>query len=159
MLTAACGPRVDAPSLGLRPVERQSVQLPAVTSEAEEAPDPALATRLAALVDSAEIAHRGFQAELARAEPIVGRGSQAASGSEEWIVAQEAVSALDAARKPVRDAAAVIAAIRVEPGNAGSGSRAAVEAAAARIEALDDGEAAATNSLTARLGSTRPGDP
>ena len=159
MVVGGCGPRVDAPSLGLRPVERQPIQLPAAAGEVEVPADPVLVARLAALVDPAEIADRGFQQELARAGPIVRRGSRAGQGSEDWTVAQEAVSALDTARTPVRDAAAAIAALRMEPANAASGNRTAIDAAAARIEALDDGEAAAVAALTAPSGATRRADP
>ena len=151
-LLAACGPSVHAPSLGLRAVEKQPIELPGPASEPQIPVDPALTARIAPLVESAQAGDRGFARQRIETESAFAKAKGAAPGSEAWIVAQQALSALDATRGPVRDAAGTIEAMRVEPANAGSGNRAAVESAATTIEALDDAETAVLAALSARLG-------
>ena len=151
-LLSACGPQVNAPSLAPRAVEKQPIDLPAEASEPETPVDPDLASRIAPLVAAAQAGDRAFATQRTATEAAVARARAAAQGSEGWIVAQQALSALDTARGPVRDSVAAIDAMRSEPANAASGNRAAIDAAAATIEALDDAEAAAVAALSARLG-------
>ena len=152
LLLAGCGPQVDAPPLTVRPIESRPVLLPAETSEPAVAADPALADRLRQAVAAAEAGERRFGDLRAAAERAERAASGAAQGSESWVAAQLALSALVAARGPVRDASVAVEALRQEPANGGSDARAAVDAAAARIDALDEAEAAAVTALSARLG-------
>ena len=90
---------------------------------------------------------------IAAAKQVVGAlDAEDAPLNLTFAIAQQALSALDTARGPVRDSVAAIDAMRSEPANAASGNRAAIDAAAATIEALDDAEAASVAALSARLG-------
>jgi len=141
-----------APSLAPRAVEKQPVELPVVVPiEPESAADPALVDRLQPLLAEAEEAQRGFEKQREQAEAAVARAAGAMPGDEAWTVAQQELTALDAARGPLHDAAAAVDAIRQEPAYAGTGSRAAIEAAAARIAAIAEVEAAAVTALQSRL--------
>ena len=148
---AGCAAPVAAPPLGLRAVERQAIPLPAAAAEPETAADPALTGLLARQLDAAEAGDRQFQLVRAQAERRVAAADGAAVGSEPWTTAQQAVSALEAARGPVRDAAAAVDSLGQDPVNAGTGARAAITRAAARIEALQAAETGAVAALGARL--------
>ena len=149
---AGCGPQVEAPPLTVRPIESQPVLLPAEASEPAVAADPSLAGALAKAVADAEAGERRFAGLRQAAEEAVRAAAGSAEGSERWTVAQQALTALVAARGPVREASAAVEALRLAPVNAGSGARTAVDAAAARIDALDEGQAAMVAALSARLG-------
>ena len=151
-LLGGCGPLINAPSLAPRAVEKQPIDLPAAADEPLTPASPALTARLAPLVATATSGDDAFARQRAETEAAIGRSGAATAGSEAWIVAQQALSALDTARAPVRDAAAAIEELRSDPAFAGSGDRAAIDAAARTIEALDDAEAAAVTALSARLG-------
>jgi hypothetical protein len=151
-LLSSCGPQVNAPSLAPRPVEKRPIDLPGETSEPATPVDPALAARIAPLVTAAQEGDRAFARQRIEAEAAIAKAAGAAQGSEAWIVAQQALSTLDAARAPVRDAAATVEALREDPANAASGNRQAIEEAAKIIEALDDAEAAAVATLGTKLG-------
>lgn len=148
---AGCGAGIDAPPLTPQPFERLPIDLPAATSEVDSPPDAAVAARLAAFARTADGGDAGFETARAIAARRIDNAARAAPGSEPWTVAQQALSALEAARGPVRDAADGIEALRQEPASAGTGNRAAVETAAAHVEALDTREADALAVLSARL--------
>ncbi len=152
LMLSACGPQVNAPSLAPRAIEKKPIDLPAATSEAVAPVDPGLAARIAPLVASAQAGDRAFAHQRVETEQAIAKAAGAAHGDEAWIVAQQSISALDAARSPVRDSVAAIEALRSEPANAGSGNRAAVAAAADTIETIDDAEAAVVAALGAKLG-------
>lgn len=148
-----CGQPVSAPSLAQRPVEKQSIDMPVTSAgEAEGAPDATLVAQSAALVAAARAGDAAFAAQRTQTETAVTRASGAAAGSEAWIAAQESVTALDAARGPVRDAASAIDALRAVPANAAAGNRRAINEAAASVAAMDDIERQALSALAARLG-------
>jgi hypothetical protein len=151
-LLSACGPQVHAPSLAPRPVEKQPIDLPAESSEPATPVDAALAARIAPLVAAAHAGDQAFARQRTETEAAIAKAAGAAQGSEAWIAAQQSLSTLDAARAPVREAAAAIEAMRVEPANAASGNRGAIEAAARIIETLDDAEAATVATLGTKLG-------
>ena len=142
LLLAGCyGGRVDAPSLRPRPEERQPIALPDDAAEATGTVDPTLAPKLAAILQAAEDGHRRFEAERQASATSLTRARGQAEGSEAWIAAEQARSALAAARGPVSDAAAAIDALRVDPAFAAAADRAAIDTAAARVEALAATEA------------------
>jgi hypothetical protein len=149
---AGCVHPIAAPSLAPRPVERQPILDPAPTSESVVPANPALAGRLAVLTGQADAGERAFATARTDAERAVGRATGAAAGSEAWVAAQQALTALDAARGTARDAAAAVEELRADPANAGPADRAAVDAAAARIDAISDAQAATAAALAARLG-------
>ncbi len=150
---AGCGPGVTAPSLMPRAVEKQPIDMPATSATEQESTAPsALTAQIATLVKAAEAGDAAFATQRAQAEKAVVAGAGAGQGSEAWVAAQEAVSALEAARAPVRDAAAQLDTLRQDPVNATTGGRAAIDAAAARMTQIDDAESAALATLVAKLG-------
>ena len=152
LVLAGCGPEVSAPSLAPRAVEKQPIELPVpAPSEQETAVDPSLGARLQPLLAKAEGGQRDFERQRAEADAAVGRAAGATPGDEAWIVAQQALSALDATRGAAHDAAAEVDALRRDPAFAGTGSRAAIDAAATEIAAIADAQATAFAALQARL--------
>lgn len=144
LLLAACyGGRVDAPSLQPRPEERQPIALPDDAVEGDAPLDPALAPRIATIVAGADDGHRRFEAERKATAAAIARARGQPEGSEAWIAAEEARSALAAARGPVSDAAAALDALRSDPAFAAAASRAAIDAAATHVEALAAAETSA----------------
>jgi len=142
---------VDAPSLAPRAVEKVPIGAPEPYVEETGTADPVLAGRLAPLVAQAEAGHRDFTAGQQDVEKAVAAAGP--SGSEKWILAQQALSALDGKRLPLQDVATKLDAIRFEPANAAPGNRQAIEEAATRIQALIDEEAATMQRLAGALGN------
>ena len=137
-----------------RAVEKQPIEMPVSEATEPESPaDPALQAALAKQVAAAEAGDKIFANQRATAEAAIAKAAGAAPGSEDWIQAQETITALETARTAARDAAAAIDALRSEPANASTGNRAAIDAAAAKVEAIEQGESAAVAALTAKLGS------
>lgn len=154
LLLSGCGGRaIDAPGLGPRAVERLPIPLPDEASEPQVATDPALAARIEAVEATAREGQAEFERLRGQTAMAVARAQGAPAGGESWTVAQQQLSALDAARGAIARAAADIDALHQEPANASSGNRAAIEAAAARIEALSQAEAEAFAALSGRLKS------
>jgi hypothetical protein len=148
----ACQARIDAPSLAPRPAERQPILDPAPASEPDTPLDPALAGRLSAILAAAEQGQVAFDRARQAADSAVTRARGAAEGSEAWIAAQQAVSALEAARAPVQAQVTAVAELRADPANAAQANRDAIDVAASRIATIDDAQAAAIQALGARLG-------
>lgn len=146
-----CLAPVAAPSLAPRPAERQPIDLPAETSEPQSAADPDLVRRIAPLLAAADAGARAFDEQRRATDSAIARAAGTAAEGEAWTVAQQALSALDAARAPVQDATAAIEELRLQPANAASGNRAAIDAAATRIEAIGQAQAEAMAALSARL--------
>ena len=150
---SACGPEVQTPSLLPRTVEKQPIDMPlSEASEAQTPVDPALQAAVAAQVAAAEAGDRDFAGRRSAAEQAVARAAGKAQGSEEWVQAQEAITALESGRTRVRDAAAAIDALRDDPANGTSGNRAAIDAGARRVADIEQGETDVVGALAARLG-------
>ena len=98
-----------APSLAKRPVEGRFDVAPPVVVVDPPGPLPAdLAGRLARWDADAVAAQRAFAAERGTAATLVSAASGAAVASERWVVAQQAISRLAAARAPLTEALADI---------------------------------------------------
>lgn len=150
---AGCGPQVSAPSLLPRAVEKQPINMPlAEPVETQSPADPALTARISKLIADAEAGDRAFAEQRARTEATIARASGTAAGGELWVQAQQELTSLESARVPVRNAAGDVDALRLEPANASTGNRAAIDAAAARIAAIDSAEGAAVAALARKLG-------
>lgn len=150
---SACGPELQAPSLLPRAVEKQPIDMPvSEASEAQTPVTPALQAAVAKQVAAAEAGDREFTSRRAAAEQAVARAAGKAQGSEDWVQAQEAITALESARTQVRDAAAAIDALRDDPANGTSGNRAAIDAAAKRVADIEQSETDAVAALSAKLG-------
>lgn len=149
---SACTADVQAPSLLPRAAEKQPIEMP--LSEAREIPtpaDPALRAAIEKQVDAAQVGDQEFAARRGITEQAVAKAAGKAQGSEEWVQAQEAITALETARRAVRDAAAAIEALRDDPAYASAGNRAAIDAAVKQVATIEEAESAAVAALTARL--------
>lgn len=132
---AGCAPQGSFPSLAPRAVEKADLNPPAPPPPPTVASDPALAARLAQLVDQARQGDAAFEAELPKARAAVEKAG--AAGSDSWVVAQEAVSGLEAARAPTAAALTELDRLGVERGVAGTPTSASDQAAiAGAIETL-----------------------
>ncbi|MBB5705778.1 hypothetical protein [Sphingopyxis panaciterrulae] len=98
-----------APSLAPRPVEgRFDVAPPAVVVEPPGPLPTDLAGRLARWDADATKAQQDFAAERNLTAPLVSAATGSAMSSERWVVAQQAISRLIAARAPLTGALADI---------------------------------------------------
>jgi hypothetical protein len=153
LVLVGCGARVPAPSLMPRAVEKQPIDMPLNEAAERETPaDAALQAQIATQLAAAEAGDRKFAEQRAVADAAIARAAGAKPGEENWVQAQEAITALEIARTAVRDAAAAIDALRLDPANASTGNRAAIDAAAARVDGIQRAEASAVAALTAKLG-------
>ena len=115
------------PSLAPRPDERLAIEEP-VREAPVVADDPALQSRIAALLGEALQGERTFDADYGAAARAAGRAG--ATGSDSWIAAQQALSRVEAARGGTSDAAAQLHQLALE--------RAGQAMSAADRQALDD---------------------
>lgn len=152
-LAGCSAPAVQAPPLAPRAAEAIDPRVPVPEPPVSTQVDPALAARLSALVSQAEAGHAQFRAAAGPAQQAA-----AAAGSpqsESWIVAQQALSALVAARAPVTRALGdldALSATRIEQlGGIAAGDFRAIQAATARVAEIDRNEAALIDQLQARL--------
>ena len=155
LIASACGaPDAEPPSLAPRPVEGvldRPVQALAPVPSAE---DPALAARIAELVEQAEAGNRAFAGQLPATRSAVAAAEGSAPESEAWIVAQVALSALDGERSPTTTALGALDQILAE--QALSGEPAEIDAltpARERVAALFASQTQVFDALAARLSS------
>ena len=114
LLVAACaGSDATFPSLEPRPVEKLLTTPPVVTP-VMPSDDAALDTRVAAILATAETHAHGFDAALVAARADAARAGAGVVGSEPWFTAQQALTALGAARSPVATALADLDRERIE---------------------------------------------
>ena len=154
-LLAACAAQQPvAPSLAPRAAEAIDPRLP-IPSEVPVGPaSPALASRIAELLDLARAGDAAFASSVAQAERLA-----AAAGppqTETWVAAQQAVSAAQAARGPTTralgDIDALAANALAQRGGIPAGDLAAVQDAAAAVARIDRAQAERIDALQARLG-------
>ena len=155
LTSTACAAPGIYPSLAPRATEGIDPRVPVAATPSAGALEPRTATGLAEAVAAARGAVAEFN-QLARAAEAL----TAAAGprqSESWIAAQLALSALGAQHGVTTNAAAKIDAIAAD----GIGetrwltpaTRAAIEAAAAEVGAINDRQSATIARLGTRLGS------
>lgn len=106
------------PSLAPRPIEKVPIGNPAPDSPPIAATsgvtDSALDSAAARELAAAEASVAPFNAQLARARDAVNAAKGAAPGTERWIVAQQAISALVELRGPAEAATASLDHMRIE---------------------------------------------
>lgn len=141
------------PSLAPRAAEAIDPRVP-IPSEVIAGPAaPALTARIAELLAQVHNGDAGFQAASGEAERLV--ASAGASQSESWIAAQQAVSALVAARAPVvkaiSDLDELASAQLLATGGILPGDLQAIQAATAEAGAIGEREAALIDRLQTRL--------
>jgi hypothetical protein len=115
---------------------------------------PALAARLAALVEQARSGDAAFVPAAADAERLA--SAAGAAQSESWIVAQQALSAAIAARRPTAIALSDIDALGATAlqtqGGIAPNDLAAIREAAAEVAAIDGRQARRIEAVQATLG-------
>lgn len=151
---ACTAPAVKAPSLAPRVAESIDPRLRIGNAAPVRPPRAALVSRLSALVAQARAGEPAFQAAAAEAERLA-----AAAGdqqSESWVLAQQALSVVVAAREPVTRALGDIDAIgSVELATRGAlapADQAALAEAAATVSEIDRRQAELVDRLQRRLG-------
>ncbi len=155
-LLAACSTAAnDPPSLAPRAAEAIDPRLPIDPNPSPGTLDAALAAQLSQAVASARGGVAEFDRLSAAADALA--ATAGATQGESWVVAQQALSVLVAQHGVTTRAAAdidALAATRIDetrwlvPAN-----RAAIEAAAAEVGAINDAQAATIARLSALLGS------
>jgi len=153
VLSACAAPQTGEPSLAPRAAEAIDPRVPIASEVAAGPVDPQLAARLAALMADARAGDAAFQAAAQDAERLAANAGAAQSDS--WVEAQQALSALVAARAPVTKASAdvdALAAARVTAsGGIAAGDLAAIQTASRELGIIDTREAATIDRLQAQL--------
>ena len=154
-LAACAATTASEPSLGRRPAELIDPRLPVPAASASGPVNPALASKLGQLIADGADGARAFDALVAEAETHANAAGPA--HSENWIVAQQSLSALEGARAKTTTALAEVDAIASARIASGAGltpsDLAAVEAASNAIRATTDRQDEIISRLAARLGS------
>ena len=153
-LSGCSSPGGPYPSLQPRAAEAIDPRLQAAAPINDRPVSPALASKLAALVDQARTGESAFDPAAASAELLA-----AAAGptqSESWIVAQQALSAAIAARKPTALAMADIdtlaaSALQTQGGIAPNDLK-AIDGAADEVLAIANHQTARIAAMQRRLG-------
>jgi hypothetical protein len=138
------------PSLLPRPIESQSTAEP-VRPVPVATPDPALDSRIAALVGSLDKAQRDFTAASQDAEAKIAVARGLPEGSDPWLDAQSALTALGAARGTTSEALVDLERLAMDRAQEGKPPYPALDAAIARATALNDDQAARVRLLEGAL--------
>jgi hypothetical protein len=145
-LLAGCVTEGPFPSLAPRPDERLSIEEP-VREAPVVADDPALRTRIAALIGEARQGDRSFDADYgAAARAAAGAGP---AGSNGWIAAQQALSRIEASRGRTSDAATELHQLALERADQAmsAADREALDGAIAEADRLVAGQQARIDRL------------
>jgi len=153
LAASACAPEGPYPSLAPRPIEKamaDSEELPAPAAITDDAGLPA---RIEALMVQARRGEADYQAALPEARAAA--SSAGASGSDSWIVAQQALSRLEAARAATAGALADLDALALAEASArplspADGER--LNAATREAQALAERQRAEIVKLQAKIG-------
>jgi hypothetical protein len=157
----ACADQGDFPSLAKRPIESQSSAatspLPPRVIQPVQPSLPIAASTVSRLADAVQRAESGavdFQAALPAAQNAVAKARSAAFGSETWVAAQMALSALERAHAPVQIALAdVDDESRIVFEQQPNADHAPLDEATARLSALSAGQNATIAGLISQLRS------
>ena len=153
LLVACATSQSPEPSLAPRAAEAIDPRVPIPDEIVTGPADPALAARIAELLGEVRSGDAAFQAAAQNADALAAAAGPAES--ESWIVAQEALSAVVAARAPVTKAIAdldELAAGRIAAsGGILPGDLAALQAATSEASAIGQRQADVIDRLQARL--------
>lgn len=146
---AACAKPGTYPSLNVRPIEGKASGLltePAAEPTAVAPATPAVQAKVDAAIAAARAGAQAFDSDLPATRSAA--AAAGASGSEGWIAAQMAISALERSRAPVKMAlsdldAMLRAALSAPPGE----DLARIEAAIRSVEAIDAQQTDAMDAL------------
>jgi hypothetical protein len=155
MLSGCSGSTANFPSLAKRAIESRSDDVASMSAPIASVGGPVDAstlTKAAAAVRRAEDAASAFQSALGPAQSAVNAARGASFGSERWIEAQIAVSALERSRLAVKTALSDIddlqgALVALDP----TVDVSALALASARVAAIDDEQATVVDSLLAKI--------
>ena len=152
-LSACSSPGGPYPSLQPRAAEAIDPRLEPVRPINDRPVTPALAAKLAALVEQARGGEAAFEPAAASAERLA--AAAGAPQSESWIAAQSALSAAIAARTPTAVALSDIDALGATAlqtqGGIAPNDLAAIKSAAAEVGALDRRQAQRVEAMRALL--------
>lgn len=141
-------------SLARRSAEAIDPRLPIASNPAPGPVDAALAARLAELVAKGQAGARTFDGQVGSAQALANAAGPAQS--ESWIMAQQALSGLEAARAAstlaLSDVDGIAAGRIVSGAGLTPADLVAVEAASAQLTAVTDRQASIIGQLSARLG-------
>ncbi len=144
------------PSLSRRPVEsrdRDAELVKAAAEQAQAAPQalsPVVATQLDRLSKQASVGGAAFDRDVSASDRAVATAGGAPATSESWVLAQQALSALDASRFDSIAALAGMDSIYVEQLN-GGGDATAVDGYRTPVLAMVDRQNDRLDSLRLRL--------
>ncbi|TVV74063.1 hypothetical protein [Sphingomonas solaris] len=113
-LSACAGSVTAYPSLAPRPIEQGAGEAAMPAVAAPVVLDPAVTARAAALVAQAQRGEAAVETAARGTCPTISRGLRAASGSEAWVAAQQALSVVEAARRDTASARDDIEALVLE---------------------------------------------
>jgi hypothetical protein len=152
---AACSsPGGPYPSLQPRAAEMIDPRLQPARPMNERPVSPALAAKLAALVDEARSGEQAFASLIANAEQLA--SSAGPPQSESWIAAQEALSAAIAARRPTALAQADIDALGAnalqDQGGIAPNDLKAIDGAATQVSNMARQQTDRVDAIQRRLG-------
>jgi len=153
-LGACAAPKGPYPSLAVRAAESIDPRVPIPNEVIVGPADASLSAYLAALIDQAQAGDWAFSSAAADAERLAqGAGPQQ---SESWIIAQQALSAAQAARGPTTRALGDIDALAStaleRQGGIPAGNLAAIRAAASTVSAIDNSQSTRIEAIESRLG-------
>lgn len=137
------------PSLAPRPIEQAANAPVAPPAAPVVTGDPALDARVAALLADAERGEADFRARLPDSCAAWERGANAAEGSEAWIAAQTALSALGSARDPTVAALSDLDALVLERMQQSGVDLSGLIAAEERVGAMAQAQRDAMDALSA----------
>ena len=150
---SACAPEGPYPSLAPRPIEKAMAETEELPAPAAVPDDAGLPAKIAALIAQARRGEADYQAALPEARAAASNAG--ASASDSWIVAQQALSRLEAARATTAGALADLDALGLAEASArplspADGERLA--SATREAQALADRQRAEIGKLQARIG-------
>ena len=152
-LTACATTNANEPSLARRPAEAIDPRVPIPSNPVAGTVDAALASRLGALVAEGKTGAAEFETEVGRAQSLAAAAGPAQS--ESWVLAQQALSGLEAARARTTRAVSEIdelAAARIQGGGGLSvADQAAIEASSGELRTASERQAAVLEQIAARL--------
>ena len=153
-LLAACSTPVGQyPSLAPRAGENIDPRVPVVNPVRSGSVSASLAAQLAALIDQAESGDTVFREAAANAERLT--AAAGAVHSESWVMAQQALSAAQAARGPTTralgDIDGLAATALQAKGGMSPADLEAIQKAGERVSEIDRAQAERLDALEARL--------
>lgn len=150
LLGSGCADRGSFPSLAPRPVEQLGFEEPSRPAP-DVANDTALRQRVSALLAEAQAGQADFAAALGAAQRAV--AAAGAPQGETWVVAHQAISRLESARRRTATAVADLDAIAIERAAVltSSADRAALARALEEALTLATGQRSGIDALLARL--------